>query len=154
MTTVPNIRSTFKAQNIKTKGLTLLIEHAPCCLLSFAAASLGIEVLNHNPWLELGVAVGGALIGEYIGHKFFHKNCQHDNTLRDNAKRYGLSLLFGLSSWGIHQAVFHDHSTHNHDNQCMTEACDNPHHTHHNHPHDDNCNPTDTVTYHLSWKPH
>jgi len=94
-----------------------LIEHAPCCILSFAAGFIGLPILNHNPIVELGFAFGGAVAGEYIGHKYFVKNHTHKPGWKSTVRRYGLSLVFGLASWGVHQAVFHDHAhdhTHSH----------------------------------------
>lgn len=103
---------------LKTKGLTLLIEHGPCCILSLAAGFIGISAFNHNPALELAFAFGGAIAGEYIGHKLFDKKHTHKPGWKSKAKRYGLALVFGLASWSVHQAVFHnkedDHHTHSH----------------------------------------
>ena len=98
----------FNLSAIKTKGLTLLIEHAPCCILSFAAGFVGIAAINHNPILELSFALGGALVGEHIGHKYFSKKHEHKG-LASNIKRYSIALAFGIASWGVHQALFHDH---------------------------------------------
>jgi hypothetical protein len=112
---IKTLRSKFNLSAIKTKGLTLLIEHAPCCILSFAAGFIGISILNHNPILELGFAIGGAIIGEHIGHKYFVKNHTHKPGWKSKAKRYGASIAFGLASWGVHQAAFHDHNAHGHD---------------------------------------
>jgi hypothetical protein len=56
------LHSHFSLASVKTKGLTLAIEHAPCCLLSFAAGFIGIAALNHNPVIELGFAIGGAFM--------------------------------------------------------------------------------------------
>lgn len=115
METVRKLRTRFNLSAIKTKGLTLLIEHGPCCLLSAAAGFIGVSTFNHNPILELGFALGGAVAGEYLGHKYFAKNCHHGAGWKSTAKRYGLSLMFGLASWGVHQAVFHDHNHDEHD---------------------------------------
>lgn len=116
----------FNLTVLKTKGFTLLIEHAPCCILSFAAGFIGIAALNHNPLLELGFALGGALIGEHIGHKYFSKNHEHKGIV-SNLKRYGLAISFGLASWGVHQTFFHD----NHDNHPSEQhqACDHREHS-------------------------
>lgn len=94
----------FSLQNLKTKGLSLLIEHSPCCILSFVAGFVGISFLNHNPVIELGFALGGALLGEYIGHKIFHRHTHcHNNALR----RYAIALAIGLVSWALHQVFIH-----------------------------------------------
>lgn len=89
------------------KGLGLLIEHLPCCLLSLAAAAIGIPFLNHNSVLELGFAVGGALLGEYIGHRFIFKKTCHTGTSAHGIRRYSLALAIGLVTWGLHQAFLH-----------------------------------------------
>jgi hypothetical protein len=117
------LRLRFNMQSLKTKGLTLLIEHSPCCILSFGAAMIGVPFLRHNPVIELGFAIGGAIVGEHIGHKYFHKHTgAHDAHGHSHEKegwrglcvRYGLALTFGLASWGVHQVYFHDHG-HHHD---------------------------------------
>lgn len=109
-----NVWPSFNMASIKTKGVALIIEHAPCCILSVAAGLIGVSSLNHNPVLELGFAVGGAITGEYLGHKYFFKNCQHDSVSDKIAviKRYGIALSFGLLTWGAHQIIFHDHGHH------------------------------------------
>lgn len=114
------LRQHFNLRSLKTKGLTLLIEHGPCCILSAAAGFIGVHGLAHNPMLELGFAVGGAFAGEYIGHRLFHKGKDHGGGRWQGARRYALALAFGLASWGVHQKVFHkhdhDHGTcHGHD---------------------------------------
>lgn len=122
---IRKLRMQFNLQAVKTKGLTLMIEHAPCCLLSIVGGLVGVSAFNHNPVLELGFALGGAVVGEYIGHKYFAKNCTHKSDFRTTAKRYGLSLAFGLASWGAHQAFLHDHTgeeKHAHGQQ--QHACD------------------------------
>lgn len=98
--------------NYKSKLISLCIEHLPCCLLSAMAGFLSIPWFNHNPLIELGFAVGGALIGEYIGHRIF---CAHDHkqTARKTLLRYAFALAIGIASWGVHQVLFHDHSGHN-----------------------------------------
>lgn len=101
----------FNLKAIKTKALTLLIEHGPCCILSFAAGFIGLPFLNHNPMVELGFAFGGAIAGEYIGHKYFEKNHTHKLGWKATVRRYGLSLVFGLASWGVHQVAFHEDPT-------------------------------------------
>ena len=96
---------------IKKTSLTLTIEHAPCCLLSFGAGFIGIPFMYHNPVLELGFAMGGAMAGEYIGHKYLCRpaNEQPFSKKHSIVRRYGLSLIFGVASWGAHQVLFHDH---------------------------------------------
>jgi hypothetical protein len=125
-----NLRTHFNLASFKTKGLTLLIEHSPCCLLSFASGFVGMSALAHNPALELGFALGGALIGDHIGHKYLNKDCCKDDKKVDNKlRRYSLALCFGLASWGAHQVLIHDHDTHSvepheiiHDHACDHEA--------------------------------
>lgn len=104
-----SLRSHFSLASIKTKGLTLAIEHSPCCLLSFAAGFIGVAALHHNPLLELGFAIGGALIGDHVAHKYIKKDCVHNHTNWGKVKRYSLSVCFGLASWGAHQLLLHDH---------------------------------------------
>lgn len=106
---MPLLKQHFNARAFKTKSLTLLIEHGPCCILSFAAGLVGLSGLAHNPLLELCFAFAGALGGEYLGHRLFHRG-GHDHGGAGSAKtlrRYGLALVFGMASWGVHQAVFH-----------------------------------------------
>lgn len=107
-------------KSFKTRGLTLLIEHSPCCILSFAAGLVGISFLNHNPMLELGFALGGAVVGERIGHHIFHKGEHHHHGWKDTARRYGLSLMFGLASWGVHQQFLHNDHHHAHNGAAQT----------------------------------
>lgn len=109
-----NLTQHFNLESFKTKGLTLLIEHAPCCLLSFGAGFIGISVLAHNPILELGFALGGAFLGDHIGHKYFNKDCCKDGKKTNRLRRYSLAFCFGMASWGAHQLLFHDHSEHEH----------------------------------------
>lgn len=121
------LRQHFNLRSIKTKGLTLLIEHGPCCILSAAAGFIGVHGLAHNPMLELGFAVGGAFAGEYIGHRLFHKGHDHEKQgtapWKGKVRRYALALTFGLASWGVHQQLFHKHD-HDHD------TCHGHDHTH------------------------
>ncbi len=109
------IKPSFNLRSISARGLGLAIEHLPCCILTVVAASIGIPFLSHNPVLELGFAVGGAMIGEYVGHKYiFNKHCGHSSHQhegrKDTAKRYAIALAIGLTTWGAHQAFFHKHS--------------------------------------------
>lgn len=121
-----SIKSSFNLRSLSARGLGLAIEHLPCCILTVIAASIGIPFLRHNPAIELGFAVGGALIGEYVGHKYiFNKRCVHPGhsheTRRHAAGRYALALAIGLSTWGLHQAFFHKHP-HEQDPRAMREA--------------------------------
>lgn len=136
MLTPKSLRISFNMSAIKTKGLTLLIEHAPCCLLSLAAGFIGLSAFNHNPVLELGFALGGAVVGEHIGHKYFAKKHTHKPGWKSQAKRYGLSLLFGLTSWGGHQVAFHDDHDHSAHPTEVQESHQHPchHDTHNEHP--------------------
>lgn len=109
------IRPSFNLRSLSARGLGLAIEHLPCCILTVVAASIGIPFLSHNPVLELGFAVGGAMIGEYVGHKYiFNKHCGHGGHSHeertDTAKRYAIALAIGLTTWGAHQVFFHKHS--------------------------------------------
>lgn len=122
-----HINVKFNASALKTKGLSLLIGHGPCCGLSFVAGLMAIPGFSHNPLIELCFALGGAAAGEYVGHKYFVKEHAHKSGWKPTAKRYGLSLLFGLAAWGVHQAVFHNHD-HDHDHatehhQHTTDKC-------------------------------
>jgi hypothetical protein len=121
------LKTHFNLRSVKTKGLTLLIEHGPCCILSVAAGFIGLPMLAHNPVLELGFAIGGAFTGEYIGHRLFHRKSEGHKPPVSRWRRYGVALAFGLASWGIHQAVFHK-DAHPHDHH--------EHHHHHDHKHD------------------
>jgi hypothetical protein len=124
--TPQSLRLPFSLSAVKTKGLTLAIEHAPCCILSFAAGFIGLPMLTHNPVIELGFAVGGAVAGEHIGHRLFSKHT-HGSGLGSAVKRYGIALAFGLASWGAHQALFHDHHPH----MDAPAAAAAPQHDHH-----------------------
>ena len=109
------LKPTFNLRSLSARGLGLAIEHLPCCILTVVAASIGIPFFSHNPVLELGFAVGGAMIGEYVGHKYiFNKHCghgdHHHEGRKDIAKRYAIALAIGLTTWGAHQAFFHKHS--------------------------------------------
>ena len=101
----PKISGLFNIRSIQGKAIALTLEHAPCCLLSLTAGMIGVHGFEHNPAIELGFAVGGAFAGEYLGHKIF--GCHHASTVRDTIKRYGISLTFGLATWGIHQELLH-----------------------------------------------
>lgn len=109
------LKPSFNLRSLSARSLGLAIEHLPCCILTVVAASIGIPFLSHNPLLELGFAVGGAMIGEYVGHKYiFNKHCGHaghDHESRKSvAKRYAIALAIGLTTWGAHQALFHKNS--------------------------------------------
>lgn len=96
----------------RRRGVALVLEHMPCCILSFVAGFVGVSVLHHNPVLELGFAIGGALVGEKLAHKFFltQENCPcDDNHNSDNykIKGYSLAIAIGVSSWAIHQVLVH-----------------------------------------------
>lgn len=102
-------------RQVKTKSIAFIIEHSPCCLLSFAAGFIGLPMLYHNPRIELAFAIFGAVFGEWLGHRLFHKHdsCHHDTCIRGTLRRYAISLLIGLASWGLHQQLFH----HRHDHE-------------------------------------
>ena len=121
-----NLKNAFNLRSMGTKALTLTIEHAPCCILSFAAGFVGLPLLNHNPTIELGFALGGAVIGEHIGHKLFSKNHSHGHGWGSKIKRYGLALSFGVASWGVHQTFFHDHQNHDNTHSHEIHDCNHP----------------------------
>ncbi len=121
------LKPSFNLRSLSARGLGLAIEHLPCCILTVVAASIGIPFLSHNPLLELGFAIGGAVTGEYIGHKYiFNKHCAHGGHShegrKDVAKRYAIALAIGLTTWGAHQALFHKHSDAHHDTYHAAEA--------------------------------
>lgn len=98
----------FDRRHLPAKSLALLIEHAPCCLLSVAAASLGLPFFNHNPVLEFAFALAGAVAGEWIGHRFILKAHLHSHP-HGLLRRYGLALGIGLATWALHQVFVHGH---------------------------------------------
>lgn len=110
------IKPPLRLRNLSARGLGLAIEHLPCCILTVIAASIGIPFLSHNPVIELGFAIGGAFVGEYIGHKFIFKHhcngdaCHRAESRRHMLSRYVIALAIGLSTWAAHQVVFHHHS--------------------------------------------
>lgn len=108
-TAAPAAKRRFDRRHLPAKGLALLIEHLPCCILSMVAASIGLPFMRHNPVIELGFAVFGAIFGEWIGHKYFLKNHTHDHGLRATFMRYGFALSLGLTTWWLHQIFFHHH---------------------------------------------
>lgn len=127
------LRQHFNLHSVKTKGLTLLIEHGPCCILSFSAGLIGLPGLNHNPVLELGFALGGAVVGEFAGSRLFHKHAHAHEAMGRTLRRYGLSLLFGVASWGVHQKFMHQDHDHAHPAQEThrhTESCVHDGHKH------------------------
>lgn len=96
----------------RRRSVPLIIEHLPCCVLSFLAGFVGVAFLHHNPVLELAFAIGGALIGEKLAHKFFltQENCPCDDnhsSSKYKLKGYALAITIGVISWGIHQIFFH-----------------------------------------------
>lgn len=108
------LRPSFNLRSVSARGLGLAIEHLPCCLLTVAASMIGIPFLSHNAALELGFAIGGALIGEYVGHKYFFKKSCGDGTHTHShtARRYAIALAIGLATWGAHQVfLHHDHDS-------------------------------------------
>jgi hypothetical protein len=111
MDMIATVKSKMSLPAFKQGALTLLIEHSPCCLLAFFAGFVGIAFLYHNPLIELGFALGGALIGKKIGQRYFHSTCCSDT---DNIPFIGLTgrqvmiaLLIGLLSWSAHQGLVH-----------------------------------------------
>lgn len=102
------LRSIFNWHGMSGKAIALVLEHLPCCLLSVAAAAVGIPFLNHNTLLELGFAIGGAIAGEYIGHKYIFKKYCADHTAEPAARRYAIALAIGLTTWGAHQIFLHE----------------------------------------------
>jgi hypothetical protein len=104
----PPVKMIFNLRALSGKGIALVLEHLPCCLLSLAAASVGIPFLNHNTYLELGFAIGGAIAGEYIGHRYiFNKHC-HGHKSAPAWRRYAIALAIGLATWGAHQIYLHE----------------------------------------------
>ena len=100
---------------LKQSGLTLVIEHSPCCLLAFVAGFIGISFLYHNPVLELGFAMGGAVIGKRIGQKYFQTQCCDDTRplpyIGLTVKDCGFAFVFGGISWALHQILVHGEIT-------------------------------------------
>ena len=114
-----SLKTSFNLRSLSARSLGLAIEHLPCCILTVVAASIGIPFLSHNPVLELGFAIGGAMIGEYVGHKYiFNRHCgNHSHEGRSHtARRYAIALAIGLTTWGAHQMIFHTdrHAEHGH----------------------------------------
>ncbi len=123
MTKTAALRKHFNVRALTIKGATLLAKEIPCVALAGAAGFIGIPGLSHNPVLELGIALGGAVAGEYVGGKIF-KSCVHEKGWKAQARRYGLSLVFGVATWGLHQKLLHRGHEHEHE-----------HHEHHGHRH-------------------
>ena len=97
-----------KSKHLGARALALIIEHTPCCLLTILAASIGLPLLRHNPLIEFGFAIGGALVGEYIGHRYILRHT-HPETPAHKRQRYMIALAIGLTTWAIHQILFHQH---------------------------------------------
>lgn len=105
-----NTQTPFRQRlaRLKAQSLALVIEHAPCCLLTAIAATIGLPLLNHNPIIELGFAIGGAMIGEYVGHRYILRHTCPE-TRHHTLQRYAIALAIGLITWGLHQILFHAH---------------------------------------------
>ena len=131
-----NLRAVFNWESIKSKGLSLFIKEVPCLGLSFASA-LGVSNFNHDPCVELAVAIGVAIGFEYIEHKYFPQIQPLISGFGplSIAKRYGLALAIGVAGWGLHQAAFHHDDNHDHGSSFNSDhihierqisACDGP----------------------------
>ncbi len=110
MTEVPHksLSRIFNWHGMSGKAIALVLEHLPCCLLSIGAAAVGIPFLNHNTYLELGFAIGGAIAGEYIGHKYIFKKHCDGHAATPAGRRYAIALAIGLTTWGAHQVFLHE----------------------------------------------
>lgn len=102
-----NVSTHFNLASLKTKALSFVIKEGPCLLLVVGGSYYGLSTLNHNPYLEFGVAVVGSILGQYIGDRLFSKSS--DNGLLAIGKRYGVALCFGMATLGAHQYYLHDH---------------------------------------------
>lgn len=114
----------FTLSNMRRYGVPFMIQHAFCCFLPILGAVLGASIPGvHNPFLELGLALGGAVLGVQIDKALHHKNlhdceCHEEgekvkqNPFMRLLKTYGLPLIFAFGVWAIHIAVFH--GDHNH----------------------------------------
>lgn len=135
------IKTHFTFATLRNKAFTQIIEHTPCCILAASAGAIGIPALSHNPVLELGFALGGAIAGEHIGHSLAKKfNWHHacggplaSKRIFGIPKDYIVALSIGLATWGGHQALFHDHGDHHH--QAVKEIHDHGPHGHDHAPH-------------------
>lgn len=108
---IATVRNKMRLPALKQGAVTLIIEHSPCCLLAFVAGFAGIAFLNHNPLIELGFALGGALIGKKIGQRYFHaiccSNAENLPFIGLTARQVMIALSIGLLSWGAHQMLVH-----------------------------------------------
>lgn len=95
----------------------LLAKEVPCLSLTFGASAIGIGFLNHNPPVELAMAVLIGLGVEYAYTKWRHGQAKKASTqpvkpYRFKMKYIATAVLFGLITWGAHQALLHDHHDH------------------------------------------
>tara|TARA_Y100001001_G_C7983057_1_gene300098 strand:+ start:1092 stop:1529 length:438 start_codon:yes stop_codon:yes gene_type:complete len=107
-----------------------MLQHTFCCFLPILGAVLGAAIPGvHNPFLELGLALGGAVLGVQVD-KLLHKKKMHDcachesdadivNVSQENharfkglVKAYGLPLIFALGVWAIHLVAVHGNHGH------------------------------------------
>ena len=106
---LPILRATYNPQSVKKNLFMLALKEVPCQLLTLSAGFLAVSShFVHNPRLELGIAIGASFAGEYVGDKIWHaRKGAPQRSAVQNAKRYGLSLVFGLAVWYGHQEIFH-----------------------------------------------
>lgn len=102
---------------IRKNVFTTVLKEAPCLGLAVVGATIGMGILAHNPRIELGIAILGAIVGETIAHKILKPSChdRHDcskhapqSWRHEMVKRYSLALIFGILTWGGHQYLLHD----------------------------------------------
>ena len=108
-----------KWHSVRKNIFTTFLKEMPCLTLAIVGATVGMGFLSHNPVIEFGIAIVGAIVGETIAHKIFKPSCHdrhncathaHKSWRDEMVKRYGLALLFGVLTWGVHQYVLHENN--------------------------------------------
>lgn len=117
--TVINVISRLKESfNLKACRRTLMaigIKEIPCLLLTFGGAAIGLSFLNHNPAIELGMALAISFGSEYVAENYLFKKDKCCDVHPNEKKIFGLTprsflfaLTIGVATWWAHGVLLHD----------------------------------------------
>lgn len=93
-----------------SKNLALVfVKEIPCFFITFIATMTGIQFLNHNPKIELVIAITLSLFVEYGYSKYRYIKTEQKAPYRFKLKYWVTGIAIGFVTWGLHQFLLHSH---------------------------------------------
>lgn len=94
---------------IGRNAAVVFIKELPCFLITMLATLTGIQFLNHNPIIELVLAISLSMLVEYLYTKIRHAKSDVTTPYKFKLKYALTGLAIGLVTWGLHQFLLHGH---------------------------------------------